>query len=351
MKNSSKPFWPLNLLTALICLIGITCKKPENQVFSGNARVRAVVFYKDATTNLSDTAVTAQVTITENGNAATAYLLTLTNGTFDLSSMSAGSYRFQLIYNRPLTDSGTFVHYALDTTFSLSANQLLNPQYFTLKPATTTSPTLQITVTDNNGYTVSGAQVCLYADTLTLDKNRRTCVGSIAGGVTNSSGIVVFDNLQPKKYFAVAYAQRGPDTLSNQATDTTYLNKTILSTTNLNRAAVKLSPDYYSLTVFITDANGVYVPGANVCIYSDNTLLAKFRYTCNGSIEGGTTNLHGAAMFSGLQGKPYYISAYKIIGKDTLNKTNDTLSNVAIDQTTIPALKANSQNIKTIIIK
>jgi hypothetical protein len=351
MKNIGNRYLRLTLFLIMLCVIGLTCKKPENQVFSGNARIRAVVYYKDATTNLADTAVTAQVTITENSNAVTTYLLTLTNGTFDLSSLSAGSYRFQIIYNRPLPDSATFVHYALDTTLIVSANELLNPFYFTLKPTATTSPTLQITVTDINGYAVSGAEVCLYGDTLTLVKNRGTCAGSISGSTTNSSGIVVFDNLQAKKYFASVYVQKGADTLSNQATDTAYLNKTLLSTTVLNKATIVVAPVYYSLNVTVTDVNGVYVPGTNVCIYSDHSLLAKFRYTCNGSIEGGSTDLHGQILFSGLQAKPYYISAYKIIGTDTLNKTNDTLSNVLSDQSPTPALIANSQNHETIIIK
>ncbi|ASU34268.1 hypothetical protein MuYL_2379 [Mucilaginibacter xinganensis] len=336
------------LLTVVVLA---TCKKTaSDKVFGGTARIRGVVFYKNITTNNPDTATTAQLTLEKGNDQSTDFTLSLTNGAFDIPLLVDGDYTFNITYYHTIPGSSKSILYQLKTPFfHLNDAQFKDRDTLLLLPTVTASPTLQLTVTDNTNAVVNNAQVYLFSDISTLNKYRRTGAGSVKSGITNQYGMVVFDNLQPTiSYYAASYIIRVADTLSNHTTDNKAPVISALSSTVLNTARITIIPDLpavaFSLQVVLTDQYGAYIPGANVCIYSDKALLAKNRNTCAGSISGSVTGTQGAVNFTGLQSLFYYISAYKVVGKDTL-------TNKATDQTPTIVLQPNAANTTTVILK
>ena len=310
------------LLSGAIILTG--CKKDADKVFSGSGRIKGIVYYNNLATNRNDTATNAQMTISLPRNIGTEYLQTLTNGTFDITSLGSNSYNVHITYSHTFSGSAKSIRYAKDTVFDLQKDEFKFPFNFVLLPDSVESPTLQIIVTDQNNTVVPNAQVCLYADLLTLTSNRGTCVGSVKSGTTNPDGIIVFDGLQVRNYYVAVTTTSGTGNQSNQPTEATAI--AITSSSKPTSAPVKIQRTGYILQVGVVDFNKQKITGANVCLYDDAGLLIKYRQQCIASLQSGPTNSQGVITFSGLSAIPYYISAYQVTGKDTLsNRTTDLL--------------------------
>lgn len=77
-------------------------------------------------------------------------------------------------------------------------------------------PALKIIVKDEEGALIPNANVCLYSSLELINKNSKTCVGSLRNDVTNQQGVVQFNDLQTLKYYISAYSIHGTDTLNNE---------------------------------------------------------------------------------------------------------------------------------------
>ncbi len=200
----------------------------------------------------------------------------------------------------------------------LSAS-LLDTVTVTVKP---NGASLQFTVTDATGAAVNNANVYLYTDKTVLAKYRETALGSVKLGVTNSSGVVVFNGLSNTNYYASAYLViDAGDTLSNRNNDTLAYKPS--ANNNVIKLAEYVSP---SFTVTVVDVGMANLSGVNVSLYTDHSLLDKYRGTTIGSVVTGVTDANGRVTFSNVSPVSYFISAYKVIGTDTLsNKANDAM--------------------------
>lgn len=79
-----------------------------------------------------------------------------------------------------------------------------------------------------------------------------------------------------------------------------------------------------ALVIEVKDKGGAPQVGAQVCLFTDTTLLRRNRFSCAGNIATGTTNSNGVAIFTNLQAIRYYASAYKQAGQDTLFNSSIT---------------------------
>jgi len=203
----------------LICtFFSLTCKKHDaDTVFNGSARITGAVLFTNIATNTNDTAKKATITMTQMGNSsANDYVTQLTNGTFDINNLKKGAYEFNIkfFYTQPGSTNGDY--YTVNQQVTFNPGQWLNPYNFVLTIDSTSSPTLQIEITDAYGNVINNANVCLYSSPSILTANQGTCVGSVTSGVTNAEGIVLFEGLQTKQnYYVSAYASLGINLLSN----------------------------------------------------------------------------------------------------------------------------------------
>ncbi|RKR80394.1 hypothetical protein BDD43_0499 [Mucilaginibacter gracilis] len=316
------------LLLVLLCFFALTCKKspdPATTFFNGTARIKGAIYVRNFFTNTDDSAKAVTVTFYKSGNPAVKYVRQLTDGSFDISGLTGGDYFADAQYNFKPAAATKGILFKAHQPFTLADGEF-NPELdIRLLPDSTATPTLQLLVKDAKGGAISNAQVCLYADVNSLAANRGTCGGSLKNGTTNSSGIVVFEGLQQISYYASVSFSNGNTILSNSVNDIRAIK--IASTSKLNIDSISLTPQGNSLTLLVQDQGNANVVGANVCLYSDATLLVKYRGKCTGSLMNGVTNGQGLITFSGLQNIPYYASVYQLAGTDTLSNKGNDLSN------------------------
>jgi hypothetical protein len=329
------------LTLGMTLLTFITCKKSADRVFDGSGRLRGAVLFKNVADNALDTAAVASVRLYKKGDPSNYYVVTTTNGTFDMQALSDATYELEGSFTVKISGSQVSVTYTATQEFVISGGNFMDNYALTLLPSASTTPALTVMVKDSSGAAVPNAQVCLYADTLLLLKNENSTGGSVASGLTNSSGLAVFTGLQPGGYYAYAYITAGGDTISNADSATT--TKITVNSKGVSNARVSVALHYPSLRIIVEDGNNAVIQGANICIYSDKNLLMKYEDQCTGSLRNGVTNEQGELVISHLQNLVYYISAYKVVGKDTL-------SNISTGQTT-NVLINNNQNLKVLHIK
>ncbi len=203
-------------------------------------------------------------------------------------------------------------------------------------------PALTINLTDANGLGISGAKVSLYNDISLIAKYGSVGTGSIKSGMSDANGNIVFTGLQSISYYAYASKQIGNELYSNLNTILTPSAK--LTTIAQHKLTVVLQPEKPVLEILVVDANGAHINNAQVCVYSDLALITKFGFKCTGSLKSGNTDQNGSAVFPDMQTLSYYISASRVIGKDTI-------SNAAAIATTTPRLGIAQENKITVVIK
>ncbi|OCX54292.1 hypothetical protein BEL04_08520 [Mucilaginibacter sp. PPCGB 2223] len=339
----------------LILLLGTsiallwTCKKSDEQkeqdkaIFDGSARVRGTVFFRNSFKGTIDTAKNVSLTIYKGDDSTQYYAITLTSGSFDLSGLSGGKYSFKATYIGGIPGSSAKITYQKIITLNIAKDSFLDNQVLLIDQSTLATPTLVLTVKDAGGAAVANAQVCLYTDPLSLTKNQNTCMASYKSGVSNSAGIVTFADLGNVKYYATAYTAVGGDTTSNRATATANTYGPYAAN-GLEAKDITINPEKPTLKIVVTDVNGAYMGNAQVCVFSDLGLITKYKYKCTGSLKSATADQNGLAVFKSMQPITYYISASKVIGKDTL-------SNVLTQSTPTATLSPTSTNQFTIVIK
>jgi len=321
-------FWLLLISSLFI----ITCKKSADKVFDGSSRIRGVVFFNNYLTGTQDTAKTAIITMTNDKNIP--YVQNLTNGTFDIQSLSSGTFTFNVKFDYKQPGSGKTDHYIGTLMEALAKNDFKDQQRIILNIDSTGTATLQVQVVDSTGVIISNAQVCLYNNSTTLAANRGSCSGSLNSVMTNADGNAVFTGLQLGNYFVAVNTTAGVTILNNSATDQSAI--AVSSSVHINPAKVTVKPTGNAFQLTLYDAAGGPLPNANVCLYTDTTLLSKYRGTCNGSVRSGTSNNQGIVVFSNLANVTYYASAYVGAGTDTLsNKTTDTKQMLTANTTTV----------------
>jgi hypothetical protein len=97
---------------------------------------------------------------------------------------------------------------------------ILNDKEFTIQPIIpVVSTTLEFSIQDSAGASIPNTRVCIFSNRKLLNKYRRTCDGSLRSDITNSQGVVKFENLQAINYYAAAFKVVGKDTLSNKHND------------------------------------------------------------------------------------------------------------------------------------
>jgi len=319
-----------NLIACLLILGSITiatCKKPADEVFNGTSRVRGVVLFNNYLTGTQDTAKTAVITMTmqQGSGTSTPYVQTLANGTFDIQSLNRGTFTLSAIFDFKQPGSTKTDHYVGSLPVTLQTGQFLDKLDVVLNLDSTGTATLQVHIVDAGGAVISNTQVCLYTDPSILAANRGTCGGSLASATTNAQGNAIFSNLQLGNYYVSANVTAGTQVLNNAMTDQTPYN--VVSVVKLDTATVTVAATGNSLQLVVADSAGVLLPNVNVCLYTNISLLKKYRGTCTASVRSATTNSQGIVLFTGLQPASYYASAYISEGTDTLsNKTNDTVA-------------------------
>lgn len=341
MKNQHILFLSILLIAAIFLM---TCKKEDKKtMFDGTARIKGTIYFKNLLKGTSDTAKTAALTVKkENADGPDYYTLNLTNGSYDIGGLTGGDYTFSITYIASLSGSSTKITYQQDFPVKIIEDELKINNDLTITESTSAIPILLLQVLDINNSPVKNAQVCLYTDPLTLQKNQNKCVGSYKSAVSNDAGMVAFADLGSATYYATAYSVSGTDTTSNQTTAalTSYgpftKNATDLKT-------IKISSDKPALSVTVTDLNGAGIAGAQVCIYSDADLINRYAGKCTGSLKTAVSDQNGTVVFGNMQPISYYISASKIIG-------NDIVSNLSTNMTPTIKLSASAQNKVTVVI-
>jgi hypothetical protein len=348
MKNAKNIVIVLFVIAATLLW---TCKKSAEKIekdeqakaiFDGSARIRGTIFFKNTLKGTTDTAKNMSLMIYKD-DPAKYYAVTLANGLFDFSGMSGGTYSFKATYIASIPGSTAKITYQKTLTVTLAKGAFLDNQSLVIDQSTTATPTLVLTVRDAGGAPVANAQVCLYTDQLAMAKYQNTCSGSYKTAVSNSQGIAAFPDLGNAKYYVTAYTALSGDTTSNRATAaaTPYGPYT---TNSVDAKDVTITPEKPALSIVVTDVNGANISGAQVCVFSDLGLITKYNYKCTGSLRSITADQNGLALFKNMQPIPYYVSASKVIGKDTL-------SNVLTQGTPTPALNVTAANKFTIVIK
>ncbi|TDQ11379.1 hypothetical protein [Pedobacter metabolipauper] len=336
-----------HLIILLAVLLTMSCEKPADQIFNGDAHISGTIYYENILTGSLDTAKTAKLVVTKDGIDQTNYVVQLKNGTFDLNLLSSGNYKFNITFQTKTAGLLNDNVYTLDTILTVSESQLLKDQNLRLNMETSlvANTALRLFIKDDQNAPLANVQVCLYSDAQTILKNRNTCVGNIRTGITNKNGVVLFDGLEERAYFAAAYIAVGKDTISNNLSDQTPL--TILKKNTINETTIKLQtqvkPIATSLKITVTDQSGGYIQNAEICLYSDLDLIARYT-NCFGSIKNGSSDAFGVSTFTALQPLKYYISAFKISGTDTLSNIDSRLLPTAV-------LNVNAVNTFNVVLK
>ena len=164
------------LLAIFSGLITSNCKKLPDEVFNGSSRVRGLIVFQNYATGTQDTAKTAVITLTQKQGSkmSTPYVETLTNGTFDIQSLSDGSFTLSVQFDFKQPGSGKTDHYTGTMQIDLGKNQFKDQLLIVVTIASTGNATLQVQVVDGSGVIVSNAQVSLYNDATVLAANRGT---------------------------------------------------------------------------------------------------------------------------------------------------------------------------------
>lgn len=328
-------------------LLFSTCKKEAEQkknMFSGSARLQGTVYFQNLITGTVDTAKKAILTITkQDADASDYYLVDLTNGQYDLASLSGGIYNFSVSYSVQLTGTATRLTYAQNFQVSVTDGQITPHNDLTLSKVTTSKTIFILKIVDVNDAPVTNAQISLYTDTLALRQSQSSGTGSSRSAVSNAAGLAVFADMQNAKYFAAVYTAANSDTTSNwiKASITPYGP---FASNTVDTASVQILANKPTLSVTVVDQNNSLVSGAQVYVYSDLSLITQYLYLGTGSLRGNLTNTSGNALFTNLQTLQYYISASKVVGSVTLYNSTTILKPTAI-------LKSGTLNSVRVTIK
>jgi hypothetical protein len=131
-------------------------------------------------------------------------------------------------------------------------------------------------------------------------------------------------------------------------TNQTYLaySKEAMVKPSQDTANVILQPDFTSISaptlqLTVTNATGIHLPNARVCLYPDSLSLLRGYRTCTGSLRSGTTNTNGVVVFTALQAQTYYAAVTAVAGPDSL-------SNVGVGRISLGGLIAGRPNVRTV---
>lgn len=308
------------LLFVSSLLLLVTCKKDQQKkaMFSGNARLQGTIYFQDIVSGTVDTAKTAILKISKKGADTSAYyLVDLTNGKYDISSLSGGQYFFNVSYTVQLAGGATRLNYAQTFLVTVQDGQLDPDHDLKITTVTSSKPLFILKVVDVNQAPVDSARVSLYTDTLALREGQSNGAGSSRSTVTNAAGLAVFADMQNTRYYASVYSAVGSDTTSNWSKSTSKPYGPFAVNT-VDTASVQILANKPTLTVTVVDQHNALISGAQVCLYSDLGLITQYKYLCTGSLRSTLTNASGTALFTNLQVLSYYISASKVVGTDTL---------------------------------